>query len=171
MQMYLAGVLSMKLTQDFNMNQPKTQLDRVDVQILRELHLDGRVSFRTIAEKLDIADGTVRTRVTRMMESGFLKTSAMINPFYFKNSIVAHIGMELESRTHHETMKKIGQLEGVLSVCNTAGEYDLFAEVFLKSRDELNRFLFEMLPQIDGIKSTHTYVYLDARDKWIEAKL
>ncbi len=105
------------------------------------------------------------------MESGFLKISAMINPFHFENSILAHIGMELESRTHHATMEKLGKLEGVLSVCNTAGQYDLFVEVFLKSRDELNTFLFEKLPEIDGIKSTHTFVYLEARDKWIEAKI
>ncbi len=153
------------------MSKHKYQLTNVDMQILKELHLDGRISFRNVAEKLGIADGTVRTRVTRMMESGFLKISAMINPFYFENSILAHIGMQLESRTHRETMKRIARLRGVLSVCNTAGEYDLFVEVFLKSRDALNNFLFEMLPKIDGIKSTHTFVYLDARDKWIEASV
>ena len=171
MEFLAQGYMTLIYSQDLNMHEQKYQLDNVDMQILRELHLDGRISFRAIAEKLEIADGTVRTRVTRMMESGFLKVSAMINPFYFENSIVAHIGMELESRTHHDSMKIIGQLEGVLSVCNTAGEYDLFVEVFLKSRGELNKFLFEMLPKIDGIKSTHTFVYLDARDKWIEAKV
>jgi DNA-binding Lrp family transcriptional regulator len=153
------------------MSKQTYHVDTIDMQILRELHLDGRISFRNIAEKLGIADGTVRTRVTRMMESGFLKISAMINPFYIDNSILAHIGMELESRTHRATMKKIARLQGVLSVCNTAGKYDLFVEVFLKSRDELNTFLFEMLPKIDGIKSTHTFVYLDAQDKWIEANV
>ncbi|MBI9104544.1 MAG: Lrp/AsnC family transcriptional regulator [Spirochaetales bacterium] len=149
----------------------KYQLDNTDIQIVRELYKDGRISFRNIAEKLDIADGTVRSRVTRMMESGFLKISAMINPFHFENSILAHIGMELETRTHKVTMEKLARMNGVLSVCNTAGQYDLFIEVFLKSRDELNTFLFEKLPEINGIKSTHTFIYLDARDKWIEGKI
>ena len=147
------------------------ELDKTDELILKELQEDGRVSYRTIAEKLDISDGTVRVRVNRMMESGFLKVSALIDPFFFKNSIVAHIGMMLESRTHLETMRKISALEGVLSVCNTAGEYDLFVEVFLRSREELNSFLFEVLPKIDGIKNTHTFVYLDGQNKRIEAKL
>jgi len=143
--------------------------DNLDMQILKELHKDGRISYRNIAEKLDIADGTVRTRVSRMMESGFLKISALINPFHFDNSILAHIGMELESRTQYETMEKLAKMDGVLSVCNTAGQYDLFVEVFLKSRDELNSFLFTRLPEISGIKSTHTFIYLDAKNKWIEA--
>lgn len=146
------------------------ELDKTDMLILRELQKDGRVSYRTIAENLAISDGTVRVRVGRMMDSGFLKISALIDPFFFKNSILAHIGMQLESRTHLETMKRIAELDGVLSVCNTAGEYDLFVEVFLKSREELNSFLFEVLPNIDGIKNTHTLVYLDGQSKRIEAK-
>ena len=145
-------------------------LDEIDRQILRELRKDGRASYRVIAATLDIADGTVRTRVNRMTELGILKISALVNPFYFENSILAHIGMQLESRTHHETMRKIAELDGVLSVCNAAGEYDLVIEVFLHSRDELNHFLFGLLPKIEGIKSTHTFVYLDARNKWIEPK-
>ena len=55
------------------MSKQKYQLSDVDTQILQELYRDGRISFRNIAEKLGIADGTVRTRVTRMMECGFLK--------------------------------------------------------------------------------------------------
>ena len=147
------------------------ELDKTSLLILRELQKDGRISYRTIAKKLDISDGTVRARVDQMMESGFLKISALIDPFFFKNSILAHIGMQLESRTHLETMEKIASLEGVLSVCNTAGEYDLFVEVFLRSREELNSFLFEVLPGIDGIKNTHTWVYLDGRRKRIEARI
>lgn len=153
------------------MDEQTYTLDTLDEHIIRELQKDGRVSYRTVAEKLNISDGTVRFRVNRLMEMGLLKISALINPFFFKNSILALIGMELESRTHHETMKKISEMDGVISVCNTAGEFDLFVEVFLKSRDELNRFLFEELPQITGIKSTHTFVYLDARDKWIDTAL
>jgi len=151
------------------MGKDQFQLDSTDILILKELHKDGRISYRNIAEKLEIADGTVRSRVARMMDSGFLKISALVNPFHFENSILAHIGMELESRTHHETMEKLARLEGVISVCNTAGQFDLFVEVFLKSRDDLNNFLFQKLPQISGIKSTHTYIYLDAKNKWIEA--
>lgn len=152
------------------MNDETYVLDETDRLIIRELQRDGRASFRVIADKLEIADGTVRARVNRMMDLGLLKVSPLINPFYFKNSILAHIGMQLESRTHHETMRRIAELEGVLSVSNAAGEYDLVVEVFLHSRDELNRFLFGRLPEIEGIKSTHTFVYLEALNKWIEPK-
>ena len=146
------------------------KLDGIDEKIVNELRKDGRVSLRTIAERLDISTGTVRARYNRLVELGVLKVSALVNPFYFKNSVLALIGMTLESRTHHEAMRKISSLEGVLSVCNSAGGFDLCAEVFLKSREELNTFLFKKLPSIEGIKSTHTYVFLDARNKWVDGK-
>jgi Lrp/AsnC family transcriptional regulator for asnA, asnC and gidA len=146
------------------------KLDTLDLKIIAELRKDGRVSLRTIAERLDIATGTVRTRYNRLVDLGILKVSALVNPFYFENSILALIGMSLESRTHLEAMRKISSLEGVLSVCNTAGGFDLVVEVFLKSRDELNTFLFKKLPSIEGIKNTHTYVFTDARNKWIDGK-
>jgi len=153
------------------MAEKKYKLDEVDSKILKELSGDGRLSFRNIAENLEIADGTVRTRVTRMMESGFLRISALINPFFMENNIVAHIGMELESRTQREAMQQISELPGVLSVSSTAGTYDLIAEVYLESRTALNEFLFDKLSQISGIKTTHTFVSLDAKDKWIEPRV
>jgi len=148
----------------------KYKLDGIDKQIISELRKDGRISLRTIAEKLDIATGTVRSRYNRLVELEIVKVSALINPFYFENSILAHIGMSLESRTHHEAMRKISSIEGVVSVCNSAGGFDIFVEVFMRSRDELNTFLFQKLPAIEGIKDTHTYVYLDARNKWVDGK-
>jgi Lrp/AsnC family transcriptional regulator for asnA, asnC and gidA len=145
--------------------------DKTDFDIIDELRKDGRISYRNIAERLGISDGTVRFRVGRLIDQEIIKISALINPFFFENSILALIGMELESRTHHETMKKISQMERVISVCNTAGQYDLFVEVFCRSRKELNAFLFEELPKIEGIKSTHTYVYLEAKNKWVDAEI
>jgi Lrp/AsnC family transcriptional regulator, regulator for asnA, asnC and gidA len=143
--------------------------DELDCRIIDELKKDGRVSYRTIAEGLDISDQTVRFRVTRMLESNILKIAPILNPFYFDNSLLSMIGMQLESRTQRETMERISKMENVVSVCNTAGEFDLIVEVFHHSRSELNRFLFEELPKVPGIKNTHSFIFLDARNKWIEA--
>ncbi|MBT3276030.1 MAG: Lrp/AsnC family transcriptional regulator [Spirochaetales bacterium] len=150
------------------MEDKKYSVDELDMKIIAELQDDGRMSFRTVAEKLEVSDQTVRLRVTRMMEHGFLRVSPLINPFAFDNSLLALIGMQLEKRTQKETMETIASMRGVVSVYNTAGEFDLFVEVFHRSRSDLNKFLFEELPKVPGIKSTHSYISLDARHKWIE---
>ena len=151
------------------MSNKKYSPDELDLRIISELKKDGRISFRTIADVLEISDQTVRFRVTRMIDNDILKIAPIINPFYFDNSLFSLIGMQLESRTQRETMERISKMENVVSVCNTAGEFDLIVEVFHHSRSELNRFLFEELPKVPGIKNTHSFVFLDARNKWIDA--
>jgi len=146
----------------------KYKPDELDLKIISQLKIDGRIPFRTIAEKLNISDQTARFRVTRLMENEILRISPLINPFYFDNSLLSLIGMQLESRTQKETMERISKMKNVVSVCNSAGEFDLFVEVFHHSRSELNRFLFEELPKVPGIKNTHSFVFLDAKNKWIE---
>ena len=131
---------------------------------------DGRVSFRNIAEELGISDQTVRFRVSRLLENEILRVAPLINPFYFDNALLSLIGMQLENRTQRKTMDQVSKLPGVVSVSNTAGEFDLIAEVYHRSRSDLNRFLFEELPQVEGIKNTHSFVCLDANDKWIPVR-
>jgi DNA-binding Lrp family transcriptional regulator len=147
-----------------------TNLDALDELILKELQIDGRASFRVIGKKLKISDKTVRSRVDQMIEAGLLKISPIFNPFFFKDSIVALIGMQLERRTQMQTMKEIASLDGVVSVQNVSGQFDLFVEVFLRSREELNIFLFEVLAGIEGILHTHTFISFSAQNKWMEVK-
>jgi len=103
-----------------------------------------------------------------MIAVGLLKITALVNPLYFENSIVALVGMSLEKRDHRQIMEKIARLSGVKSVINSTGRYDLLAEVFFHSREELRSFLMEDLNQIGGILSSETFIYLDAIRKWVE---
>ena len=143
-------------------------IDDLDKRIIKELQQNGRMTYKSIARKLNVSDGTVRFRTRRLIQKKLLKVSASINPFLMETSIAALVGMQLEKRTHKQTMEKIAALEGVVSVCNATGEFDLLVEVLVDSREGLNKFLIEDLSRIEGIQSTQTFVYLDAINKWIE---
>jgi len=149
----------------------KPVLDDIDRGIINELKKNGRISYKVIAKKLNVSDGTVRFRTNRMIKNNIIKISALLNPFVFEYNIVALVRMQLEKRNHIEAMEKISRLKGVVSVCNATGSYDLLVELFLDSRKELNKFLVEDLAKIEGIKSTETSVYLDAKNKWITISL
>jgi len=143
-------------------------MDDLDRKIVIELEKNGRTSYKDIAKKLKVSDGAIRFRTRKMIQKNILRITASVNPFSLENSILALIGMELERRTHKETMETISKLRGVVSVCNATGRHDLLVEVFLNSQKELNKFLMEDLSKIGGIKATETFVYLDAINKWVE---
>tara|TARA_B100000614_G_scaffold237456_1_gene235684 strand:+ start:902 stop:1372 length:471 start_codon:yes stop_codon:yes gene_type:complete len=144
-------------------------IDALDERIIAALGADGRASFKEVARELGVSDGTVRSRVARLLDAGLIRVAALRNPFAQSRGLNALVGMKLEKRTHRQTMEQIAALPGVLSVANVAGNYDLIVEVYLPSRDALNTFLFEELAAVDGIQSTETFVLLDAINKWVPA--
>ena len=151
------------------MDEPKKlQLDELDRQIVHALQANGRVAYKTIARQLGVSDGTIRFRTERMIRLGFLKISASVNPLYFENSIAAQVGINLEKRANREIMETIAALNGVQSVVNVTGRYDLIIEVCAGSRDALRRFLVEDLSTIPGISSSESFIFLEAIHKWVK---
>ena len=141
--------------------------DNIDKKIVAELQKNGRTPYKIIAKKLNLSDGTIRLRTVRMIENNFLKISASVNPFFYENSITAIIGMKLERRDYKKMMEKISRINGVKSVVNLTGRYDILVEVFFNSREELKSFLVEDMNKVDGILSSETFIFLDAINKWV----
>lgn len=143
-------------------------LDELDDRIIRELQKNGRESYKNIAKRLGVSDGTIRYRAERMVRSGYLRISASVNPFHFDNTLTALVGLSLERRANREIMEAIADLPGVQSVINVTGKYDLILEVYVSSRKELHRFLVDELSEIVGITASESFLCLDAVNKWVE---
>jgi Lrp/AsnC family transcriptional regulator for asnA, asnC and gidA len=149
------------------MRQKEYTPDNIDKKIVAELQKNGRTPYKIIAKTLNLSDGTIRLRTAKMIENNFLKISASVNPFFYENSITAIIGIKLERRDYKKFMQKISRINGVKSVVNLAGRYDILVEVFFNSR-ELKSFLVEDMNKVGRILSSETYIFLDAINKWVE---
>jgi len=64
-------------------------IDNLDRLIIEELRKNGRESYKKIAKKLKVSDGTIRFRVNRMVKAHIIKISALVNPFSFEHYISA----------------------------------------------------------------------------------
>lgn len=149
-------------------NKKVLKLDELDRNIISELSKDGRVLYKEIAKKLEVSEGAVRYRMKRMKESGYLRIVGVVDPLFFKNSINALIGINLDARAERGlVMEKISKLTGVKSVRTLTGRYNMVAEVFLQSREDLKYFLEDELTQIGGISHTETFICLSGIGKWI----
>ncbi len=57
------------------------RIDKLDLEIIKHLQDDGRMSFRELGRKLDVPHTTIFTRVNRLMDQGVIKKfSAVIHP-------------------------------------------------------------------------------------------
>lgn len=153
------------------MKKKQLNLDEIDHQIIRELQRNGRESYKNIARKLGVSDGTVRLRTERMIREGYLRITASVDPLFFGNTLTAMIGLTLSIPANSAIMQKISDLTAVQSVINVTGRYDLIVEVFVQSRKDMHRFLVEELSAIVEITSTESFIYLEAQNKWVEFKV
>ncbi|WP_028576569.1 Lrp/AsnC family transcriptional regulator [Desulfomicrobium escambiense] len=152
------------------MSEKDLNLDQMDRQIIDALQKNGRESYKSIAQKLGVSDGTVRLRTERMIRSGYLRISASVNPMFFEDGLTATVGVSLEGRANAEIMRAIATLEGVQSVANVSGRFDLLVEIHVSSRNDLRRFLVDDLSAVGGIQNTETFLYLETIDKWVRQR-
>lgn len=152
------------------MSEKDLNLDQMDRQIIDALQRNGRESYKSIAQKLGVSDGTVRLRTERMIRSGYLRISASVNPMFFEDGLTATVGVSLEGRANEEIMRAIAALDGVQSVANVSGRFDLLVEIHVASRNDLRRFLVDDLSALGGIQNTETFLYLETIDKWVRQR-
>ena len=144
-------------------------IDELDRKIIHELQGDARASFKDVANKLRISEGTARNRVIKLIGKGVLKLEARVDPFALPHKIPALVGVSLRERDPEQKMREIERIPGVTSVWNTTGPYDLFFEVMVDSLEELNKMLFGIdRNYVKGVLRTETFVILSSGTKFFK---
>jgi Lrp/AsnC family transcriptional regulator for asnA, asnC and gidA len=138
-----------------------TKVDETDLKILQELKKDARQSYREIAEKLKVAEGTVYNRVAKLKETGVLR-GFMADIDYSKigYDLTAIIGLKVAGGKLSQIEEKIAKEPNVSAVYDITGEYDAILVAKFKDRAGLNGLVKRMLamPEVDR---TYTMVVLN----------
>ena len=104
---------------------PLWPLDELDRAILAALQLDGRRAFRVIARDLDVSEGTVRTRVRKLEESGVLRILAFVDPSKLGDALIAVLNVRVGSASHEAVAEEVSSWNEVSYVSSVLGAYDL----------------------------------------------
>jgi Lrp/AsnC family transcriptional regulator for asnA, asnC and gidA len=137
------------------------KIDELDLKVITELQKDARQSYREIAEKLGVAEGTVYNRVSKLKEMGVIKR--FIPDIDFSKlgyDITALIGVMVEGGHLPEIEKKIAKEPNVTAVYDVTGEYDAIIVAKFKSRSSLNDFVKKILAT-KHVKRTYTMIVLN----------
>ncbi len=135
-------------------------MDKTDLAILSLLQKDARRSFTDIANELNISEGTVRNRVSRLVEKRSIQLVGLIDPNQLGFEAPAMIGVTVQSNLLEEAATQIAQFPEVSYLVMSSGEYDLLVEVLCRDREHLAAFLNENLRQVEGVLRTQTFMIL-----------
>ena len=102
-------------------------MDMTDIQILRILADNCRLSFRSIGEKLGITTNTVKRRVNNLVNNNVIsKFMANVSPVYLGYSVVILLTIRLNKETHKKLEKKLADFGQVYFHVQGAGGLAVF---------------------------------------------
>ncbi|RLC06079.1 MAG: Lrp/AsnC family transcriptional regulator [Deltaproteobacteria bacterium] len=133
------------------------KIDNTNIDIIRELR-QGKKSFKKIADKLDITENTVRSRVNKLQEEGVLEICGLVDPATLPGHRIVMIGIKLSEMNLVEKGEEISTLKGVISVSVITGRFDLMVCALFKKGFGLLEFYTEEIAKVKGIRSVETFV-------------
>jgi Lrp/AsnC family transcriptional regulator for asnA, asnC and gidA len=141
---------------------PMKKLDCIDLQIIRALEENSRVSLRKLARRVGLTPNILHNRINSLEHEGvILGYTVIVDATKMGYDLTAIIMIQVEGDHMVEVGNEIAKESNVLSVYEITGEYD--AVVFAKFRDKssLNGILKKLLTE-RFIKRTTTLIALEA---------
>ena len=136
------------------------KLDRIDRKILRELLRDARISNNHLAEKVGLSASPCWQRVRRLEADGLITGyAAVLDQSQLGAAETVLIDVTLDKHDD-AVLERFGQamadMDEVLEVYLTTGEYDYFIKVAVDGTAGYEEFLRTKLYKIPGIRHSRS---------------
>ena len=132
--------------------------DKIDEKIIGYLKEDSRGSFVDIGKKLKLSESAVRRRVKNLVENGTIKKFTL--ELGEENATSAIVLVSVDSTTDTSKVSlKLAKLEGVKTVYEITGQYDITTIISAASIAEINSSI-DSLRKIPGVVDTNTVIIL-----------
>ena len=139
------------------------QIDQTDRKILAILMENASMPYTDVAKKVHVSGGTVHVRMKKMEDLGIIKgTQLRIDYAKLGYDITAFLGIYLEkSSFYDEALKGLREIEEVIDVHYTTGNYSMFVKIICKDTQHLRQILHDKIQKVSGIQRTETIISLD----------
>ena len=143
----------------------KEQLDRIDLNILRTLQGNGRISNINLSRRVNLSPAPCLARVKRLEKSGYITGyRAELNPELLGLSLLAYVEITLDRTTPDvfERFKQAVRDVPEIEECHmVAGGFDYLVKVRSPDMDTYRKILGDRIATIPGVLQTHTYVVME----------
>lgn len=132
--------------------------DKIDEKIINFLKEDSRESFVDIGKKLKLSESAVRRRVKNLVDNKTIKRFTV--EIGEENATSAIVLISVDSATDTaKVSEKLAKLEGVKTVYEITGQYDITTIISATNIAEINNSI-DALRKIPGVIDTNTVIIL-----------
>jgi Lrp/AsnC family transcriptional regulator, leucine-responsive regulatory protein len=150
------------LTQVASPSAPPTEIDDLDLALLRALAADSRQSQRSLARKIEMSPPAVADRLARLERSGIIRGyhvdidwAALGYPVVVYLAVTAGAGMDLS-----EIIRDIRAMPEAEDMSVVTGSLDLLVRLRVRDHSHLRELLLTKIFQINGVQRTETFLSL-----------
>jgi DNA-binding Lrp family transcriptional regulator len=131
-----------------------TDVDAVDLALLRALQDDGRASYVDLAGVVGLSAAGARRRVVRLVESQVVRVGAVVRHSGQDRQSAMGVGIRLTG-DHREVVDELKAMPSVIFVARTLGRFDVLVTVRAFSAAQLVELLdtVRALAGVNGIDS------------------
>jgi Lrp/AsnC family transcriptional regulator, leucine-responsive regulatory protein len=150
-----------------------TVMDKTDLQILKLVQDNARISNSEIARQVGMVPSGVLERIRKLEENGFIEEyTARLSADALNLGLIAFVFVtSSEPPGSMDTAQKLADLVEVLEVHHVAGEDCYLLKVRLKDNHSLAVFMREKIGTIPTIVSTRSTIVLDTIKETSKIKL
>ena len=114
-------------------NNPKLNidksLDKLDLQIIQTMMLDGEISYADLGKQLFVSGGTIHVRIKKLEELGIVQGKRLaVDLKALGYDVIAFIGVYLEKSSMYDAVAlALKNIPQIVRLNYTTGNYSMFA--------------------------------------------
>ncbi|HEY0834313.1 MAG TPA: Lrp/AsnC ligand binding domain-containing protein [Azospirillum sp.] len=140
-------------------------LDGIDLNILRALQDDGRITNVDLARRVHLSPAACLERVKRLQADGFIRQyTALLDPARLDAGLLVFVEVVLDRTTPEafdDFRRAIAAMPEIMECHMVAGGFDYLVKARLKDMAEYRAFLGRFLSMTRGVRETHTYPVME----------
>ena len=132
-------------------------LDKTDLQILKYLQENGRITVKELAQKVHLSPTPVFDRVHRMESSGIIERyTTVLNAAKLGQGFIVFCSVKLRrmgKEIANDFVAKVQDIPEVAECYNISGEFDYLLKIYAPDMQYYNEFCINVLGTIKSLGS------------------
>ncbi|SZD72733.1 Leucine-responsive regulatory protein [Candidatus Ornithobacterium hominis] len=135
-------------------------LDKKDLQLLRLLQEDAKLTVKELAQAVNLSPSPVFERVKRLEQEGYIrKYRAILNAEKLNKGFIVFCQIKLkqhERSVGNDFVRDIEALDEIVECYNISGDFDFLLKVQVMNMKHYQDFVYNKLGSLNSIGGTHS---------------
>jgi DNA-binding Lrp family transcriptional regulator len=138
-------------------------LDNLDTKLIGMLRHDARASISELASRLGWSRTTVRTRMSKLLDSGeIVGFSVVLKSDHIGDPVRGLMMIAIEGRGTDRIVRQLNAMPEIRQLHSTNGRWDIIVEIGTGTLEHLDEVLGR-IRRLDGVAASETSLLLSTR--------